>query len=245
MLGFSIARHRGSVIAAAAVAVVGSIALQPLARFDFNPLNMKDPTTESVATFIDLLNDPNSTPYTIAVLGQDLPAAQELAKKLKALPTVEKTVTLASFLPEDQDLKLGIIEDLNLSLGAVLQVDGSKASAPSIDDQTRAVESFLKTLRAAAAPTGRSAAFDASIKRLERALAQLKSLPDWPERVIPILNDNVVADLPQSIDKLRQLLTASAIALDDLPAELRARYLGKDGRAMLQVFPKEDLRDKT
>lgn len=55
-------RYRGAIIGVSLLALLGSAATLPWVRFDFNPLNMKDPTTESVATFADLLADPDTTP---------------------------------------------------------------------------------------------------------------------------------------------------------------------------------------
>src|SRR5437667_1420973 len=60
-------RRRRLVIALTVIVASLCLALLPHWRFDFNPLNLKDPKTESVATLFDLMSDPSTTPYTIDV----------------------------------------------------------------------------------------------------------------------------------------------------------------------------------
>ena len=48
------------------------LALLPRVGFDFDPLNLKDPHSESVATARDLMSDPMTTPYTAEILAPSL-----------------------------------------------------------------------------------------------------------------------------------------------------------------------------
>ena len=64
------------------------LALLPKARFDHNPLNLRDVESESVATYLDLLADSRNAPWALSVL---VPAgeARSTAKQLSDL--AEKT----------------------------------------------------------------------------------------------------------------------------------------------------------
>ncbi|TDG27246.1 hopanoid biosynthesis-associated RND transporter HpnN, partial [Paracraurococcus ruber] len=117
----ALARHAR--LAAGGVLLLGlaAAATLPWLRFDTNPLNLRDPQTEAVSTFRDLMRDPDTTPNTIEALAPDLPAAQDLARRLAALPEVAGTTTLASFVPAGQDAKLALIEDARDLLGATLE----------------------------------------------------------------------------------------------------------------------------
>src|SRR5207302_2443840 len=68
---FLIQHRRLILIFSAAIAVV-SIALLPGVQFDFNPLHLRSVKVESVATLLDLMQDPNNTPNTIDVLTPSL-----------------------------------------------------------------------------------------------------------------------------------------------------------------------------
>ena len=236
-----VGRYPRTILAVTALLFAGAALLAPRVRFDFNPLNMKDPTTESVATFLDLLRDPNLTPYTISVLAESLPAAKALAPRLERLALVDKAVTLASFIPAEQDEKLAIIDELTLTLGPLIAVSQPKAT-PSLQEEIQALGAFERKLKGAGVLT-QNRAFAESLRRFERALAQLKRTPGWPMQAVPAFRQQVLADLPQTLERLRQLLTPSPITLNTIPKELKARYLARDGRARIEVFPKEDVRD--
>ena len=59
-------------LVAAAVIAVGSLLLLPKLRFDFNPLNLRSAQAESVATLLDLMKSPDTTPNTIEILAPTL-----------------------------------------------------------------------------------------------------------------------------------------------------------------------------
>src|SRR5262249_1061922 len=81
-------RHSKMIVfAAAAVGVAALLALWA-ARFDRNPLNLKDPTQESVATAIDLLKNPRLRVSTVSILVDSVAEIGPLAEKLKKLPSV-------------------------------------------------------------------------------------------------------------------------------------------------------------
>jgi hopanoid biosynthesis associated RND transporter like protein HpnN len=61
---------------AALVIALGSLALLPRARFDHNPVNLRDPNTESVQAFQDLLTQSSTSPWTVDLIEPDLGAAQ-------------------------------------------------------------------------------------------------------------------------------------------------------------------------
>ena len=232
-----IARHRRTVLAIAAVTVLASLVLLPRARFDFNPLNLKDPSTEAVAAFKSLAADPDSSPYTIEVIAADVAAAAALAARLETLPTVDKAVTLASYVPADQDEKLRIIDGMRLALGAVLEPGVAKP--PSLAEQAAAVQAVRAHL-AKAAP-GLPSRLAASRVRLAAALDRLVAAPGWPDRRVPALEQRFLGDMPATLARLRQALEAAPVTLEGLPADLKARYVARDGRTRVEVFPKHDL----
>jgi hopanoid biosynthesis associated RND transporter like protein HpnN len=239
-LRFPVRRHRKRILVMAALAGVVSLGLLTQVRFDFNPLNMKDPNTESVATFLDMLKDLNTTPYTIDVLTANLDEAKVAAAKLEKLPVVDKAVTLASFIPDDQDEKLAIIADMGLVLQPL--VTPPAMVAPNADEEHLALEKFQKKLYAAGG-TNPDPAFAASMKRLADMLEKLKSAPAWPENALKQLRESVIGDLPQNLAQLRKLLQPQRVAFNDIPQELRERYVAPDGRARVEVFPKLNVID--
>ena len=89
-------RYGAWVRRAAAFAFLGALALLPKARFDENVINMRDPGTESVQAFNDLLSQAGmASPWFINAVATDLESAQRVANRLDRYESVAHTVTLA------------------------------------------------------------------------------------------------------------------------------------------------------
>ena len=79
-------RRRRLVLTLAGILAICFAVLLPRLSFDFNPLNLRSPKTESVATILDLMKDRSTSPYTIEVLAPSLAEAQKEAERLSKLP---------------------------------------------------------------------------------------------------------------------------------------------------------------
>ena len=80
-------RHRIAIIVGTAVVVLGGLPLLFFLHFDFNPINLRSPKVESIATYLDLRSDPMAGANAIDVLAPTLTAARETADRLSKLPT--------------------------------------------------------------------------------------------------------------------------------------------------------------
>ena len=83
-----------------AIFAFGAAWITPQVRFDFDPLNLQDPNTESLQTTLELIRDSETSPKTISIIRPSLEEARALAVKLAALEEVAKAVTVSSFVPE-------------------------------------------------------------------------------------------------------------------------------------------------
>jgi predicted RND superfamily exporter protein len=85
---------------------------------------------------------------------------------------------------------------------------------------------------------------DAALARAaERFATALASLGQDPER-LALLEGALFAWLPRLVDQLGQSLQAEPFGVDDLPDDLRRRWLSADGRARIEIRPAETLRDQ-
>ena len=229
-------RRRGWVLWAFAGFMVASIASLAWVRFDFNPLHLKNPRGEAMATMESLMRDPNQTPYTIDVLAPALAAADTLAARLSALPQVAQTATLSSFVPDDQAPKLALIKDANTLLDPTLN-PFFPASPPSDQDLVTSLRQTATALSdaAQASPTDGSTAGAADARRLANTLTTLANGPaDLRARATTAL----VPPLATLLDQIRSLLQAGPVTLDSLPPALKAEWVSAKGLARIQVFPK-------
>jgi hypothetical protein len=232
-------RARGVGVAVGLVALAAA-AFLPALRFDTNPLNLRDPTTEAVATFRDLMRDPDTTPNTVQVLAPDLAAGQALAARLEALPAVSGTRTLADFVPRDQAPKLALIADAADLLGPTL--DPPVTEPPPTDAETMAgLAAAAAALRGAAADPRAAPLLAAPAARLGASLAAMATAPPG---AMDRLASALVPGLVTTLDGLRLALAATPVTLADLPEPLRRDWIAADGRARVEVRPR-DLSDSS
>ncbi|MGE3772284.1 MAG: MMPL family transporter [Gammaproteobacteria bacterium] len=233
-----VARHAKAILAVSGLLTIASLALLSRAQFDLNPLNLKDPHSAAVRAFKDLASAPGASPYTIDLLAPTLAAADALAARIAALPEVDEALTLSSYVAADQEEKLGIIDGMRMSLGALM--DASPAPTPSLAEERTAIDDFANEL---AATEIDDATLAPAAARLARALETLRARRDWPDAALPVVRGMLLGDLPHTLARLRGLLAAEAFGVDDLPQDLRRRYVAADGRARVEVLPRADLND--
>jgi len=237
--------HARTVAVLALALGVGAAALAPLARFDFDPLNLRDPHTESVATALDLLDDPQVTPYTIDILADDLDAAQAVAARVAALPEVSSAITARDLVPGAQDEKLAVIGDMALFLGGSLaQVPLPPPDATALRDAADRLGAALGRIAGAGSGAGAGAGgVDAATRDAARRFAGVLAQAEEADDALPALDHALTADLPPVLARLKDSLTAAPVTLDDLPAALKDRYLAADGRARVEVRSALNVRD--
>src|SRR6185503_16993579 len=94
-----------------AVAVLGSPLLYYL-TFDFDPIHLRSTQTESISTLLDLGGDPAAGLNSVNIVFPSVDEAAAAAEKLQKLPEVSQVSMLLNFVPQDQEKKLAIIQDL-------------------------------------------------------------------------------------------------------------------------------------
>ena len=228
--------HRKAVLWAFGLSMAGSIALLPLVQFDFNPLHLRAKDGPAMLALADLMRDPLRTPNTINVLTANPQAARALTAKLGAVPEVAEAVSVDSFVPADQDAKLALVQDASLLLDATVN-PFDVTPPPSDVEAILALHKTATQLRfAAAAHPGRSAE---SALRLASALDHLTTSASARATATALL----VTPLSTMLDQIRAALQAEAVTRETLPPEIAGNWVAKDGRALVQVFPKGDSND--
>ncbi len=230
-------RRRIPVIVVTAAVVVAGLPLLYFLKFDFNPLNLRNPKVESVATFLDLRSDPALGANSIFILAPNRAAAMADAEKLSKLPEVASVKTIESFVPDDQEPKLAAIQKLSSVLTPVLKPDPNK-KPPTDADNVEALRASVNNLRqAAGTQTGPGAI---AAKRLADGLAKVA---DGDEALRARAQAAMISPLNVALDELRDYLEAQPVSFETLPPEIASGWITKDGRAKIEVLPKGDPND--
>ncbi|HXV74466.1 MAG TPA: MMPL family transporter, partial [Sphingomonadales bacterium] len=232
-----IERHGRAIASSGLVlGLVGLLAV-PSVHFDFDPINLKSRKAESVAAFLDLMENEKTSPYVIQVLADGREAAEVKKARLETLPGVREVVGLASFVPANQEEKLEIIEGAALFMTPVFLNRGLGAPPAPADDIAE-IEAF----RAKAAEL--NAAFpDLELTRnanaLSAALAGFTANDEEGAGLRALLAENLFYWFPALLDKLEAGLAAEGVSFADIPETITERFVAADGRWRLEVFPRE------
>jgi uncharacterized protein len=232
-----LARHRIAILIVTAVVVASGLPLLFWLRFDFNPINLRNPKTEAVATYLELKNDPDSGANDIQVLEPSLADADAVAAKFRALPQVARALTLSNFIPDNQQQKLPLIQDAAKTLLPILNPTAS--TPPPTDAQN--VSMMGSTIdfmnRLAGNDTGPGAV---AARRLATAMTALsKADPAVRQRAEAVF----VQPLHTALNDLRNLFKAQEITRANLPAELVRQWVTPEGLARVDAAPKGDAND--
>ena len=230
-------RRRNWIVGLTLSAVILGLPLLKDLRFDFNPLNLRSKQAESVATLLDLMRHPDTTPNTIDILESDIPHVAALAERLGALPEVEHVRTIESFVPKNQEEKLALIDDASFFFQNTMTPDQVKPP-PTPAETLEAIDKTADDLAGAARGVDSPAAAEA--RRLAGLLAALAKAPsparELAERVL-------VTPLITTLDQVRDLLAAEAVTLDSLPDALKRAWIAPDGEVRIEVAPSGDAND--
>lgn len=230
-------RYRTQIIVVTALVIIAGLPLLYWVRFDFNPIHLRSPKVESVATFLDLRSDPTTGANSINALMPSLAAAKESAERLSKLPEVSRVMTLETFIPDDQEKKLELIrktaEVLNPSLSA------ENAQKPPTDaENIAAINKTAASLNEAAEKHPGPGA--AAAKRLASALIALAKAD---QQIRSQVQATFVSPLSVIIDQIRDALQAQPITAKNLPEDISQEWLLPDGRARVEALPAGDPND--
>jgi len=231
-------RHPRPVRVMALVVGLAAALLATQASFDDNPLNLRDPSAESVTTAMELVSNGNVR-SNLVVLADNRQQLRTLAGRLEALDTVRTTIDISDLVPDDQQEKLQQIRDLELVLGPRI-TSGSLEPEPSPDPAA----TMEAASRLSAALSDRAAA-DPAWRRLQRALddwIQRTGSLDNPSAAIETLQERLLGTLSLALAPLQSALRGAGTFTEaDLPETLRDRYRSPEGQLLLQVLPAGDL----
>ena len=219
-----------AVVAAAGLVFVAAAALSPWVRFDFDPLRLKDPQSESVRAAIELVEDGDGDAYALVHLAGSVGEADAAAARIETLAEVESARTFSRFVPEEQEDKLAIVEEVGELVGPALIAE--RAPAPSREQTLAALGGLGEKLDALGETGGDAEA--AAARRLAAALAGLIASDPGPAR-LAALGDRLLRNLPAAIRRLTDALGAEPVEDGAVPAALRERWIAADGRAKVEI----------
>lgn len=246
--GFLEASYRRPRAVLAISALVTVLALFALSKigFDGNVLRLQAEGTESVTWELKIIkNSERSTAYGV-ILAKTLAEVRQKSRALEALPSVGKVESIATVMPEDQERKLPLIRGFSPLLDGVsldeaalaaIDLDGLLTTLKRIKAKMLTPETVKAEDRKDGLPLemGRVRSL---IEKFESRLMQED--PEGIRRSLSSYQVELFRDFREKIALLRRAVASGPIRIEDLPADLKKQFVGRDGSYLLRVYPRHN-----
>ena len=209
--------------------------------FDSNPINLRDPNSESVTTFNRLLQSLDDSPFAVETLADDLTQAVQLAKKFESLDSVKQAITIRNFVPDNQADKLIIVEDLDLILGSQLGVFSTPIEHQENHQALLSFKENIETVLALKTPHFDLVLLQKLHDNLDRFLAQTATTYSESEKELSL---DLLGLLPFSMDLLNSALAATEFEIDDIPTSISEHWVSHNGLYRILIQPQYNLMDQ-
>lgn len=217
------------------VIAAGAALLVPRLGFDSNPMNLRNPESESVSTFMDLMAESESPPVSLSLLTSDLETAAARARELEQFEPVRQAVSMADFIPPRQPEKLELVEQMRLILGPALHAGPATADFEARRD---AVYRLHELAGAGSMLPG----MEDFMAALGRFIAALQDRPAHAqEQMLARLEGAIFLYFPRLLEDLDRMLAAAPITRDRLPGAVVDNWVSADGIHRVEIFPRENI----
>jgi hopanoid biosynthesis associated RND transporter like protein HpnN len=231
-------RRPGWVGLTAAGLGLGALPLLSVVDLDTNVIRIRNPDTESVQAFEELLGSREATPWYLDALTPSLEAANQLADAVRDGPGIDRVVTLSDFVPEEQDDKVELLDDVAM----LLNLTSIEDLAPANEAETLlALEELQRALGSSHADAPPGSPLAHSTDRLAKAIGALIESPQRSAAKLAELQTVLLGTLPDQLTRLRDSLEAQPLTMEALPDGLVSRMQTDDGHARVQIYPSSDL----
>ena len=217
------------------ISVIGLCALWGASQssFDYSTLALKDEQSESMSTLRELQREGLSTDYQLVVLSDGDPEVE----LLMANPHVKEVNTPFEFVPNNQEDKLFVIEDLQTILWDLLDTQQTQSSdVPAVK---KALSDLLEFLQQHQLPDN-SVVDNHLVARLQTALSEIQQQPN--EKLL-LWQQQVTSNLLQELERIRRALQVGEVALEHLPDSILERLISKNGLQLTTILPAQDIAD--
>ena len=211
-------------------------------KFDYNLLNLQSKGTESVVWERRILETAGRSGFAALASASSLEELRAKHTAFSKLSSVSEVDSALLLIPEDQAEKRKIIQDF---APLVLPVAVGRARPVEIGRLVVALETLHRRLNIAAteAPPGETQTkLRATVDGLQRLILKLRqSAPDAISPPLSLLQYQVYRDFLVNFQRLQANLNPREVGLEDLPAELRDKFVSRDGMFLLRMNPAVDI----
>jgi uncharacterized protein len=214
-------------------------------QFDYNLLNLQAEGTESVTWEKRILQTSGRSGFAALSGASSLDELRRKQNAFRKLDTVSEIDSALLLIPDDQEEKQKIIADFGPVVAPV------RISRPQPVDIERLIVT-LETLRrridiaASEAPPGDT---QRRLATLRDDIAQLvgklrRTDRSVSEPALTVLQREVYRDFVTSFQRLQNNLSPRTVGLNDVPPEIKRKFISDRGQFLLQIHPAVNIWDR-
>lgn len=215
-------------------------------KFDLNLLNLQSRRAESVLWEKKLIGESNSPSMYGAVIARSLEEVREKTAVLKTLPTVSEVQSVESLLPHDQKEKIGLVREMKPHLAGIglLQNPRNPVNLSELNEIFGRIR--FKMLDSNHSPWGVSKPLETQMRQVRNLIDKLRQRFHSMEASrlshgLQTFQGALIQDLNDKLDLLRANVNTMPMQLEDLPKPLLRRFVGKNQRYLIRVFPTQNI----
>ncbi|MBI2924319.1 MAG: MMPL family transporter [Verrucomicrobia bacterium] len=219
----------------------------PKVRFDYNLLNMQSQNLPAVVFIKKLIASESKSVLFAAVLTDSLEQAVAMEKKLTNLTTVASIDSLSSSLSEDQTGKLALVGEIKKDVAPLnfAPVDPEPVTVAELRQTLTFFHSYLWWADGEVRAEG-DLSLLAQLRALRQAVERLQQRmaagdPDQVADQLGAFQQALFHDISETFAAIKNQDDRAPLRPDDLPPPLKNRFIGRTGKHLIMVYPKEDV----
>jgi hopanoid biosynthesis associated RND transporter like protein HpnN len=227
--------------------------MQGKVRFDYNLFKLQPHHLASVVYSQKLINSADKSVLYGAVVAGSLDEAIALEKKIQALPTVadiEPPVELLDdFREQVQRRKLALIRNIKQEV-APLKFSAPDSKPVNIYELSQALYSLYGYAGWARTEVQHNdpelakqfVALQQAIENLRKSMLAGDSADmEKHATALAVFQQALFNDVRETFESLQAQDDTAPLQVDDLPSALRDRFVGVNGKFLLQIYPRDDV----
>ncbi len=234
---FRLGLRRGATFIILGLGAVSLFAL-PQARFDSDPINLKDPNSPAMVAFNDLAKNLSGQVYAVHLVAEPGKDFEDAMQAFKALPEVAEVRSVSSLIPANQTAKIEILKGLQQSLPSEIL----PSSPMSDEERSEYLTSILSSVAQMAKAPDASPLISQAAKRLETGLKAFLAEAGQKAGALGALDTALIERFPVLFEQVRQIANLDPVTPDTLAQGFKDRFIAPDGRWRMEILPKEDMR---
>lgn len=219
----------------------------PRVYFDYNLLHMQSAGLPAVKVEEKLINSATNSVLFAAIVADNLQQAQALEAQITNLSTVANVKSMSTFMGGDPTRRLATIGEIKRDLADVCfsPRDLSPVNLARLDATLYSLQGYLGAAAEDRKKAGDKKLEDA-LRAMHAAVVQLrvdcrKGDPAEVQRQLTGFEGALFSDIQETFEALKNQDNSGPLRSQDLPLALKDRFVGRTGKFLLQVYPKEDV----